>query len=249
MEFDWTTFFLEVANFLVLVWILQRFLYRPVTEAVERRRQAIAQTLSDARAIEERAKALQGEYEGRLAALAGEKEEARRRMHEEIGAERARLMQALRVSLEEEREKDRVLAERRAGEQRRALAGEAAAEGARFTACLLARLSGPELEAKILCVVVEDLGALRGETLEALRGACKEPGAALAVKSAYVLTVEQREKLAHAFEALCGSALPCVFEEDRALLAGVRIALGHWVLRANLEDELVYFAENAANSP
>ena len=30
MELDWTTFVLEIVNFLVLVWILQRYLYRPV---------------------------------------------------------------------------------------------------------------------------------------------------------------------------------------------------------------------------
>ena len=30
MAFDWTTFGLEIINFLALLWILKRFLYRPV---------------------------------------------------------------------------------------------------------------------------------------------------------------------------------------------------------------------------
>jgi F-type H+-transporting ATPase subunit b len=33
------------------------------------------------------------------------------------------------------------------------------------------------------------------------------------------------------------------FLEDPNLLAGLRITLGSWVLRANLEDELDFFAE------
>jgi F-type H+-transporting ATPase subunit b len=245
LQFDWTTFVLEVINFLVLVWILQRFLYRPVREAVERRRQAIAQTLADARAVEERAKALQQQYEGRLAAFASEKEEARRHMHEEIAAERVRLTEALKTSLAEEREKSRVLAERRAEEQRHALTDEALAEGGRFAARLLSRLSGPELEARILGIVVEDLGALGAETLEAVRGACRQPGASLLVSSAYSLGAEQRELLRCAFERLFGTVPPCAFEEDRTLVAGLRIEIGPWVLRANLQDELSFFGKDA----
>ena len=52
MEFDWTTFILEIINFLILVWILKRFLYRPVLGVVARRRAGIEKTLADARRIE-----------------------------------------------------------------------------------------------------------------------------------------------------------------------------------------------------
>jgi F0F1-type ATP synthase delta subunit len=36
---------------------------------------------------------------------------------------------------------------------------------------------------------------------------------------------------------------PFVYEEDKELLAGVRITIGDWALRANLRDELGAFAE------
>ncbi len=48
MELNWTTFALEIVNFLILVWILKRFLYKPVLEAIARRKTAIDKTLSDA---------------------------------------------------------------------------------------------------------------------------------------------------------------------------------------------------------
>ena len=38
MELDWTTFVLEVINFLVLVWILRRYLYRPVLNTLAARK-------------------------------------------------------------------------------------------------------------------------------------------------------------------------------------------------------------------
>ena len=38
MEVDWTTFALEIINFLILVWILKRFFYHPVLDIIARRR-------------------------------------------------------------------------------------------------------------------------------------------------------------------------------------------------------------------
>ena len=49
MELNWSTFILEIINFLVLIWILKRFLYKPVLDVIARRRAGIEKTLSDAR--------------------------------------------------------------------------------------------------------------------------------------------------------------------------------------------------------
>lgn len=38
MQIDWTTFVLEIVNFLALVWLLKRFLYTPVLDVLARRR-------------------------------------------------------------------------------------------------------------------------------------------------------------------------------------------------------------------
>ena len=51
MEFDWLTFGFEIVNFLVLVWLLHRLLYRPVLAMIQRRRDEIA---AAARAAEAR---------------------------------------------------------------------------------------------------------------------------------------------------------------------------------------------------
>lgn len=41
MDFDWTTFILEIINFLILIWILKHFLYRPVLKVISERRSGI----------------------------------------------------------------------------------------------------------------------------------------------------------------------------------------------------------------
>ena len=51
MELNWSTFVLEIVNFVVLVFILQRFLYRPVLAVIERRRKSVEDRLSEAHRI------------------------------------------------------------------------------------------------------------------------------------------------------------------------------------------------------
>lgn len=49
MQFDWLTIAAQIANFLVLIWLLQRFLYAPITQAMAKREARIEQRLADAR--------------------------------------------------------------------------------------------------------------------------------------------------------------------------------------------------------
>ena len=55
MELTWTTFLLEVINFLVLVWLLKRLFYAPVMRAIAARRAAVEKTLADAEATKREA--------------------------------------------------------------------------------------------------------------------------------------------------------------------------------------------------
>ena len=48
MQIDWWTLGLQAVNFLVLVWLLQRFLYKPVMRLIERRRQNVEKAFAEA---------------------------------------------------------------------------------------------------------------------------------------------------------------------------------------------------------
>lgn len=63
MTFDWTTLALQAINFLVLVWLLHRLLYRPVLAAIDRRRASEARALGDAAAAQRAAEAEQAHWQ------------------------------------------------------------------------------------------------------------------------------------------------------------------------------------------
>ncbi|PHM05822.1 hypothetical protein CK516_38115 [Nostoc sp. 'Peltigera malacea cyanobiont' DB3992] len=48
LEINWFTFFAQILNFFVLIFVLQRFLYKPITKAMARREKTIRDRLSSA---------------------------------------------------------------------------------------------------------------------------------------------------------------------------------------------------------
>ena len=99
MELNWSTFALEILNFLVLVWILKRFLYKPVLNVIAQRQARIEQARSESERLKSEAQSLRERYESRLADWEREKEKARTELLDEIGGERVRLQGGLRASL------------------------------------------------------------------------------------------------------------------------------------------------------
>jgi len=245
LELNWSTFVLEIINFLVLVWILKRFFYRPVLDVIARRRAEIEKTLADARALQTDAEALQTQYRQRLADWEQERQQAREQLASEIEAERAQRLATLQSQLEREREKGRVADARRQADAIHRVEETALLQAAGFASRLLGPLAGPDLEQRLLELVLQQLSRLPEERIAALRNSCKGAVETAVVTSAWPLSEQQRQQLRQALTATMGSSLPLRFQQDSELLAGVRITIGAWVLGANLEDELKSLAEFA----
>jgi len=240
MELSWSTFLLEIVNFLVLVWILKRFLYKPVLDVIARRKAGIEKRLADARKLHEEAEGLQKQYEGRLAQWEEEQREARQKLTQELDAERAARMQQLRQALEQEREKARVAQQRRDADTLRQLEETAIRQGARFASQLLGTAAGPELHRKLVDLLLAELAALPEERIAQLRTKVGHSNR-VTVTSAYPLDTPAQERLQQALAPLLPENAACTFTEDSELIAGLRIELGAWMLASDVRDELEGF--------
>ena len=245
MELNWTTLVLEIVNFIVLVWILRHFLYQPVLRVIEERRTGIEATLTEARQRQDEAERLRGQYENRLTDWQRDKQLARDALQQEIRQQRSRAMAELGEGLAAERQKAQVIAQRHQREIEEGRERAALELGARFAARLLQDLSGPELDGRILELVCVELARLPDDRRNALRRAAGDGAARVEVISAHALDATQRERLTDVLEGLLGGAVNCSFDADPALIAGLRLSLGDWLLAANLRDELKGFSDQA----
>ncbi|WP_323844211.1 F0F1 ATP synthase subunit delta [Microbulbifer magnicolonia] len=250
MELSWSTFLLEIVNFLVLVWILKRFFYKPLQSVIARRQQNVETQLAEAAQTRQQAVELQQQYEARLDEWQRERRSAHEDLQRELRAERARGEKDLQETLQQQRQKAETVERRRQSELQRQLERQALEQGGQFAARLLQQGSGPELQQRLLELLLHSMSALSEERLQALRQSIAEAGMAEAGKvaeitSAFPLTQPQRRQLQHTVREILHRDLTCHFVEDPELLAGLRIAVGPWQLGASVRDELQAFARLA----
>jgi F-type H+-transporting ATPase subunit b len=74
MHIDGWTLLLQTVNFAVLVWLLHRFLYRPVLQLIDARKAEVQRQFDAAHAVEEQAKAQLAAAQSAYASLAAQRE-------------------------------------------------------------------------------------------------------------------------------------------------------------------------------
>jgi F-type H+-transporting ATPase subunit b len=248
MQIDTTTFVLQLVNFAVLVWLLQRFLYRPVLAAIDRRRAAVEQTMSDARGLRAQAEELRARYEAQLADWERERLRARAALDTELAAARARGLAEVAQTVERERDRLAALQAKREADWQRETEQQSLDQAAAFAARLLGRVADGALDERLLAVLAEDLEAWPADRIAPLAEAARASGGRVSVHSARPLPAQARERLARVLGARLGVACAAEFEVDEALLGGVSVGVGPWVLQANLRDELRVLAGGAARA-
>ncbi|RKZ67402.1 MAG: ATPase [Gammaproteobacteria bacterium] len=245
MELNWSTFALEIFNFLVLVWILKRFLYKPVLNVITRRRETIENQLAEARQLHTDADALKERYEHRLSDWEQERLKALDKLRLELEENRLRQLENLKAELAREAEKNQVARSR----QDKQLIGEieqrALQQGAEFASRLLSEAAGPELENRLFDLLLDGLSLMPADQISDLSNKWGESPERILVTSVYPLTDEKQHQLE---ETLCKAtdlSAPVLYEQDAKLLAGLNITIGAWVLQLNVRDELQGFMEFA----
>lgn len=104
MSVDWITVLAQIANFLVLLWLLKRFLYKPILDGIDAREKAIAQRMADAEKAQTDAKAAESEYVKQRAQLVSDQEALLEKALAATEEQRAELLADARTKLQQEQD-------------------------------------------------------------------------------------------------------------------------------------------------
>ncbi|CAA9891557.1 ATP synthase subunit b [Candidatus Methylobacter favarea] len=248
MEFSTTTFILEIINFLVLIWILQRLFYKPLLEMIAKRKQHIDQSLEKAKKLHDEAEEQRRLYENRQQLWEQEKKAAQSELHQQFEVEKSAQLEKLRRELEQERQKANVTLTRQQEEFQQHVEKQALENGARFAGLILQQTAGPEVENRLFDLLIDQLAFLPEAAKSSLQLADSKKSLIVKVSSAYLLSNDQRQQLEQKLGLLISPLMNFQYQQDTALIAGVRIDIGAWVLQANVRQELAGFAEIAYES-
>jgi F-type H+-transporting ATPase subunit b len=237
MHLDWWTIGLQTVNFGVLVWLLHRFLYKPVLAMIDARKAEVQQQYDDAKAVEDKAKTHLNAIEAERAGITAEREAALKsataqaqEMAESRRAQAERDAQALldgtRKTLAAERE-------RALTEARRA----ALDLGAEFARRLLAELP-IELRAEAWLERIEQhIAALPPAERDALTRQLAD-GNSLTVVTAVPLPPATADTWRDRLRRPLGNGVAVAFEADPKLIAGADLHFPTAVLRFSWQSVL-----------
>lgn len=234
MQIDWVTVTAQIVNFLILVVLLQRFLYRPVMQAMHKREKRIADRLDEAEKRE-------AEAEREAAACRGEKERLERERQSILEAyresareEKLRLLDQAREEVEQSRRnwQNQVDKEKREFlEGLRHRLGQAVTDLANRA---LSDLANAELEERVIDTFIERLDSTEEEALQSLaRGDGR-----LIITTAHAFGELQRERIEHALRERLGEGLVFEYAESDELVFGIRLGRGGYAFDWNLADYL-----------
>ncbi|NCB49755.1 MAG: hypothetical protein EOM53_03660 [Alphaproteobacteria bacterium] len=105
MGIDLLTFTAQIINLFVLMWLLKRFLYRPVLKMVEERQTKINARIEEAVSLKEKAEIEKKTYENQIQSLQKEKESLLEKARKESETLKETLSKKAKVDVEKEKEK------------------------------------------------------------------------------------------------------------------------------------------------
>lgn len=236
MQIDWITVAAQLVNFLVLIWLLKRFLYGPITAAIQRRETGIAERM-------QRAEDARQEAEQQAEAFAAQRAAFDRRQ-DEIMDEARREAKTLRDELErearEEADTRRRAWRRQVDDEREAFLDSVRLSTARYVGDLardvLKAFADADLEAEAARRFAEHLRTLDGRSLHDLAASARGERAMALIESPFELSSAIKAQLTRTVHEVIAEDLDIAYADASDLLLGLRLRIGGRTVAWTLAD-------------
>ncbi|GJL74711.1 F0F1 ATP synthase subunit B [Nitrosomonas sp.] len=248
MSIDWITVSAQIINFLILVWLLKRFLYRPVMQAMDRREQRIFEQMDDAQAREQKANEKMQHYLDKMNELARTREEILAKTQEKAEQQKRQLLDEAR----QEVAKTRVHWQKQARQEKEELLDNLrlqvsnAVQGIARKA--LGDLADIGLEEQIIHSFIGRLTSLDKESRALMLGSSEGPAEAARIASAFELDSSARSRLTRAIHEHLIDGIEVKYSESPELLCGITLTVGEGQLSWNLADYLQQLNQHIENA-
>lgn len=235
MLIDWFTVLAQIANFLILMWLLKYFLYQPVLDTIDAREKRITDVLKEAQQSQQQAEQQQAELATKNATFSTEQSDVLEKA--EIKAESVKQTMLEAAAQEVAQKRSQWLADLQK-EQRNLnhdIAQRTQQEVFQVARKALKDLSGAALETQMIQVLIKRLAQLNQQQRQEFSGGAQD---SLIIRSALPLAEEEQTLLQQAVTKTFATQLPVRFEVDEKLVSGIEMLGNGHKLSWNIEDYL-----------
>ena len=244
MLIDWFTVIAQAINFLILAWLMKRYLYQPILKALDAREQRIAAELADADKKKAEALAEREEFRRKNEEFDRQRDGLLSKATSDAIAEHGRLLEEARKEAVDMRGKLQDKVDNEFANLHEEIARRT--QGAVFAIArkTLTELSGASLEARMVEVFVRRLRELGdGERIKLTAIAGR--GIAI-VRSAFELPQPQQATIEESIKATLGTGGPIRFEIVPGLIGGIELILQGQKVAWSISDHLASLEKELA---
>ncbi len=225
MLIDWFTVGAQAINFIILVWLMKRFLFKPILSAVETRENRIAAELKDAKSKQHEAKVERDEFQKKNDDFEKQRIDLLAKATADASKERERLTTDARKEADDLSEKRRGLLQKEAEDLNEALGARVKDEVFAITRKVLADLADDDLESKICKVFIRRLSEMDADSKMQLDAALKSASEPAIVKSTFHIPKDQCTEIENAFHAEFSTKVSIKFETTPDLISGIEFTV------------------------
>jgi F-type H+-transporting ATPase subunit b len=242
MLIDWFTVAAQALNFLILVWLMKRYLYQPILHAIDAREKRIADELADADKKKAEAKQERDDFEQKNAELDKQRASLLSKATEEADDERQRLIKAARKDADELSEKRATALQREQKTLHDEITRRAKQEVFAIARKTLSDLADASLEERMSSVFAQRMCELDDETKSSLGEVLSSSPAV--VRSAFDLPTGQRELIQKAINETFSADIKLSFETTPELVSGIELSAGGQKVAWSISDYLASLEES-----
>ena len=238
MLIDWFTVGAQALNFIILVWLLKRFLYRPILNAVDAREKRIAAELADADAKKAEAQKERDEYQHKNEEFGQQRAALLSKATDEAKAERQRLFDDARKAADALSAKRQEALRRDANTLNQAIRRRTQQEVFAIARKALTDLAAASLEERMSEAFTHRLRTIGGKAKEGIAAALKTASEPAVVRSAFDLPEAQRAAIQKALNETFSAEVPVRFETAPDLVSGIELATNGQKIAWSIADYL-----------
>jgi F-type H+-transporting ATPase subunit b len=238
MLIDWFTVGAQAINFIILVWLLKRFLYHPILDAVDAREKRVATELADADAKKAEAKKDRDEFQRKNEEFDQQRAALLSKATEEAKAERQRLLGEARQAADALNAKRQEALRSDAHNLGEAISRRTRQEVFAIARKVLMDLATTSLEERVAGVFTRRLREMDGKAKAGLAEALKSASDPALVRSAFDLPEEQRAAIQNALNETFSAKIRVHFETAPDLVSGIELTTNGQKVAWSIADYL-----------
>ncbi len=241
MTIDWFTVIAQIINFLILVWLLKRFLYKPILDAIDERERNIVSKIEEANKKESDAAAEREKYIEKNTDFDLQRRKNWEQALQEIKLERQLQLERVRNEASELQQKlDAAIASDQESLMK-SLKFRTQQEILSTVRKTLKDLADEDLEGAVVNVFIKKLKKLGKVEKEKLLEHFQVSNATVEVRSAFELQKQQKETLQKTVFEMLGSEIKLNYSVTPDLTAGIELNASNYKISWSIEEYLQSF--------